>query len=98
MKTNYTKLHALLITKDVLPYVIPLTCILTIENKNKDFINILNDIKVYIPAIYIIIYNYISDLSYWFYPILYKYDFYFFDFISSIIKCYEFNEMKNNKK
>ncbi len=32
-------------TKDVLPYVIPLTCILTIENKNKDFINILNNIK-----------------------------------------------------
>jgi hypothetical protein len=29
-------------TKDVLPYVIPLTCILTIENKNKDFINMLN--------------------------------------------------------
>ena len=32
-------------TKDVLPYVIPLTCILTIENKNKDFINMLNNIK-----------------------------------------------------
>jgi site-specific DNA-methyltransferase (adenine-specific) len=32
-------------TKDVLPYIIPLTCILTIENKNKDFINMLNDIK-----------------------------------------------------
>ena len=32
-------------SKDVLPYVIPLTCILTIENKNKDFINMLNDIK-----------------------------------------------------
>jgi len=32
-------------TKDVLPYVIPLTCILTIENKNKDFIYMLNDIK-----------------------------------------------------
>ena len=32
-------------TKDVLPYVIPLTCILTIENKNKDFIHMLNDIK-----------------------------------------------------
>jgi len=31
--------------KDVLPYVIPLTCILTIENKNKDFITMLNDIK-----------------------------------------------------
>jgi site-specific DNA-methyltransferase (adenine-specific) len=32
-------------TKDVLPYVIPLTCILTIEYKNKDFINMLNNIK-----------------------------------------------------
>ena len=31
-------------TKDVLPYVIPLTCILTIEDKNKDFINMLNNI------------------------------------------------------
>ena len=32
-------------TKDVLHYVIPLTCILTIEDKNKDFINMLNNIK-----------------------------------------------------
>ena len=32
-------------TKDVLPFVIPLTCILTIQNKNKDFIHMLNDIK-----------------------------------------------------
>ena len=32
-------------TKDVLHYVIPLTCILTIKNNNKDFINMLNDIK-----------------------------------------------------
>ena len=32
-------------TKDVLPYIIPLTCILTIEDKNKDFINMLNYIK-----------------------------------------------------
>ena len=32
-------------TKDVLPYAIPLTCILTIKNKNKDFIQMLNDIK-----------------------------------------------------
>ena len=31
--------------KDVLPYVIPLVCILTIINKNKDFIMMLNDIK-----------------------------------------------------
>jgi len=32
-------------TKDVLPYVIPLTCILTIKNKNMDFVKMLNDIK-----------------------------------------------------
>ena len=32
-------------TKDVLPYVIPLTCILTIKNANKDFIKMLNDIQ-----------------------------------------------------
>jgi len=32
-------------TKDVLPYVIPLTCILTIKNKNKDFMHMLNNIK-----------------------------------------------------
>ena len=32
-------------TKDVLPYIIPLTCILTIKNKNKDFIHMLNSIK-----------------------------------------------------
>jgi hypothetical protein len=32
-------------TKDVLPYVIPLTCILTIKNSNMDFLKMLNDIK-----------------------------------------------------
>jgi hypothetical protein len=32
-------------TKDVLPYVIPLTCILTIKNANKDFVKMLNDIQ-----------------------------------------------------
>jgi hypothetical protein len=32
-------------TKDVLPYVIPLTCILTIKNSNMDFVKMLNDIK-----------------------------------------------------
>ena len=32
-------------TKDVLPYVIPLTCILTIKNSNKDFVKMLNDIQ-----------------------------------------------------
>lgn len=33
------------ITKDVLPYVIPLACILTIKNSNKDFVKMLNDIQ-----------------------------------------------------
>jgi hypothetical protein len=32
-------------TKDVLPYIIPLTCILTIKNVNKDFVKMLNDIQ-----------------------------------------------------
>jgi len=32
-------------TKDVLPYVIPLTCILTMTDTNKDFIKMLSDIK-----------------------------------------------------
>jgi phospholipid N-methyltransferase len=32
-------------TKDVLPYIIPLTCILTIKNSNTDFVKMLNDIK-----------------------------------------------------
>ena len=32
-------------TKDVLPFIIPLTCILTIKDNNKDFINMLNDIQ-----------------------------------------------------
>ena len=32
-------------TKDVLPYIIPLTCILTIKNANKDFVKMLNDIQ-----------------------------------------------------
>jgi hypothetical protein len=32
-------------TKDVLQYVIPLTCILTIKNTNMDFVRMLNDIK-----------------------------------------------------
>ncbi|MAP61382.1 MAG: hypothetical protein CMF82_00270 [Candidatus Marinimicrobia bacterium] len=32
-------------TKDVLQYVIPLTCILTIKNTNKDFVKMLNDIQ-----------------------------------------------------
>ena len=32
-------------TKDVLPYIIPLVCILTIKNNNTDFVKMLNDIK-----------------------------------------------------
>ena len=32
-------------TKDVLPYIIPLTCILTIKNTNKDFVKMLNIIQ-----------------------------------------------------
>ena len=32
-------------TKDVLPFIIPLTCILTIENNNLDFVIMLNNIK-----------------------------------------------------
>ncbi len=32
-------------TKDVLPYIIPLACILTIKNTNKDFVKMLNDIQ-----------------------------------------------------
>ncbi len=32
-------------TKDVLPYIIPLTCILTIKDNNKDFIQMLKDIQ-----------------------------------------------------
>lgn len=32
-------------TKDVLPFVIPLTCLLTIKNSNLDFVKMLNDIK-----------------------------------------------------
>jgi hypothetical protein len=32
-------------TKDVLPYIIPLVCILTIKNNNMDFVKMLNDIK-----------------------------------------------------
>jgi len=32
-------------TKDVLPYIIPLACILTVTNSNTDFLNMLIDIK-----------------------------------------------------
>ena len=32
-------------TKDVLPYIIPLACILTIKTSNMDFVKMLNDIK-----------------------------------------------------
>jgi hypothetical protein len=39
------KIEHISFTKDVLPYVIPLTCILTSKTKNMDFVNMLNDIK-----------------------------------------------------
>jgi hypothetical protein len=42
-KTNEIKIS---FTKDVLPYVIPLICILTIKNNNNDFVQMLNDIHV----------------------------------------------------
>jgi hypothetical protein len=32
-------------TKDVLPYIIPLSCILTMKDKNMDFVKMLNDVK-----------------------------------------------------
>jgi len=32
-------------TKDVLPYIIPLTCILSVKDSNMDFVKMLNDIK-----------------------------------------------------
>ena len=35
----------ILFQKDVLPFIIPLACILTIDNENKDFVKMLNDIK-----------------------------------------------------
>jgi len=41
----YEKETQISFTKDVLPYVIPLTCILTIKNSNMDFVKMLNDIK-----------------------------------------------------
>ena len=31
--------------KDSLPLILPLTCILTIKNSNRDFVKMLNDIK-----------------------------------------------------
>jgi hypothetical protein len=43
--TKNEKENKISFTKDVLPYIIPLTCILTIENNNKDFVKMLNDIK-----------------------------------------------------
>jgi len=42
--TNYTNI-SISFTKNSLPYIIPLTYILTIKDNNKDFIKILNDIK-----------------------------------------------------
>jgi hypothetical protein len=42
---NTTVVEKVSFTKDVLPYILPLTCILTIKNTNTDFIEMLNDIK-----------------------------------------------------
>ena len=42
---NEEKFDYISFTKDVLKYIIPLSCILTIKNKNKDFVSMLNDIK-----------------------------------------------------
>lgn len=39
------KENSISFTKDVLPYIIPMTCILTIKNSNMDFVKMLNDIK-----------------------------------------------------
>ena len=39
------KLDHISFTKDVLPFIIPLTCILTSKTKNMDFVKMLNDIK-----------------------------------------------------
>jgi SAM-dependent methyltransferase len=44
-KSNEEKEIQISFTKDVLQYIIPLTCILTIKNSNMDFIGMLNDIK-----------------------------------------------------
>ena len=42
---NINHTEVISFTKDVLPYIIPLICILTIKNSNTDFIKMLNDIK-----------------------------------------------------
>ena len=39
------KVKSISFTKDILPYILPLTCILTISNTNKDFVRMLNDIQ-----------------------------------------------------
>jgi site-specific DNA-methyltransferase (adenine-specific) len=44
-KDKEEKILHISFTKDVLPYIIPLTCILTIKNSNMDFVKMLNDIK-----------------------------------------------------
>lgn len=44
-KEKEKKIKPISFTKDVLPYIIPLTCILTISNTNKDFVRMLNDIQ-----------------------------------------------------
>jgi hypothetical protein len=47
IKSEKSEMEEIVISfsKDVLPYIIPLVCILTIKNSNMDFIRMLNDIK-----------------------------------------------------
>ncbi|ARF10089.1 restriction-modification methylase [Indivirus ILV1] len=44
-KEDIETIYHVSFTKDVLPYVIPLACILTIRDNNKDFVQMLADIK-----------------------------------------------------
>ena len=42
---EYKEEEKISFTKDVLPFIVPLSCILTMNDKNKDFIDMLNTIK-----------------------------------------------------
>jgi hypothetical protein len=44
-KEDTTKVVEISFTKDILPFIIPLACILTIQNNNKNFVKMLTDIK-----------------------------------------------------
>ena len=43
--TDYKETIQISFTREVLPFIISLTCILTIKDNNKDFVRMLNDIK-----------------------------------------------------